>query len=157
MADRRSHSSSAGFALIEIMIATMILATSLITLLSLQSSAVQRAVRDRNQQDAMLVARSIMSAIEVDPDQVEMQDTTMPAREMLNQLLPQDTAKQDEELLLFYERFQANLRVDEVPLPLPNQEPVMMKRVTLLIFWGSGAAEQMQTVFFVQSDTGGIL
>lgn len=156
MADRNSHSRSGGFALIEIMIATMILGTSLITLLSLQSSAVQRAVRDRNQQDAMLVARSIMSAIEVDPDQVEPQDTTMPAREMLNQLLPQETSKQDQELFLFYDRFQANLRVEEVPLPLPNQEPVLMKRVTLLIFWGSGAAEQMQTIFFVQNEVGDI-
>lgn len=151
MVEKRS-AKAAGFALVEILIAILILGTSLVTLLSLQSSAVQRALRDRNQKNAMLVARSVMSAIEIDPDQVEYQDTTMPAGEMIAQLIRSQSDRQDEQILEFLNTFEANLRVEEVLVPLPGQEPILMKKVLLILYWGDGPTEQMQTVYFVPED-----
>ena len=144
--------NSAGFALIEILMAILILGMSLTTLLSLHSSAVQRTLRDRSQKNAMLIARSIMSAIEVDPEQVEGQDTTMVVKDMLEQLLPSRSESTDKELDLFLENFEANLRVEEVLIPIPGGEPVLMKKIMLLIFWGDGPAEQLQTLFFVRQE-----
>jgi type II secretory pathway pseudopilin PulG len=150
MDDRRKVNRDAGFALVEILMAILILGTSFVTLLSLHSTAVQRTLRDRNQKNAMLVARSIMSAIEVDPDQVEPQDTTMFVNEMLDQLLPSRSDVEDEELKEFLARFEANLRVEEVLLPIAGQDPVLMKKIMLLIFWGDGPSEQLETLFFVR-------
>lgn len=152
MVEKRDAKLAAGFALVEILIAILILGTSLVTLLSLQSSAVQRALRDRNQKNAMLVARSVMSAIEIDPDQVETQDTTMPAGEMIAQLIRSQRDRQDQEIQDFLNTFEANLRVEEVFIPLPGQEPILMKKVLLILYWGDGPAEQMQTVYFVPED-----
>lgn len=91
-----------------------------------------------------------MSAIEVDPDQVEPQDTTMFVNEMLDQLLPSRSDVEDEELKEFLARFEANLRVEEVLLPIAGQDPVLMKKIMLLIFWGDGPSEQLETLFFVR-------
>ena len=153
MADRKVPNSQQGFALIEVMIATLILGTSLVTLLSLQSSSVQRTLRDRNEQQAMLIARSMMSAIEIDPGQIEPQDITMEAAAMLEDLLPAKSEGTDPEFARMLERFQSQLVVEEKSLPLPTAEILVLKRVYLRIFWSESPADKLEVIFFVQPDT----
>lgn len=57
-----------GFTLIEITLAILVLAGSFTVILGLLASATQRAVRDKNSQSAMLLARRILAAIETNKD-----------------------------------------------------------------------------------------
>lgn len=146
----QQHSN--GFALVEILIAILILGTSFVVLLSLQSSAVRKAIRDRNHQDAMLVARSIMSAIEVDPTQLEEQTISMPAEEMLKELLGGQSTAEDQDEKEFLNKYMADLVVEKKELQLPKQEPMQLKKVSLRLTWGTAPDDQFETIFYVQGE-----
>ena len=77
--------SAAGFTLIEVLVALLVLATSLVVLLGLQSSSTQAALRSRNQTTAMLYARSFLAAVESDEIVVpESEDTTLSLLELFD-------------------------------------------------------------------------
>ena len=151
----KQEMKAAGFTLMEVTIALLVLASALVVLLGLQSSSVQRAVRDRSQQEAMLAARSILAAIEIGAEDLETQDTTDSAAALFEKLT--GGARQDEEDRLS-EKYQANLRVEELEIPVPNtdpkfaENPIRLKQVILTVFWGESPNDQLRVVFLVPSD-----
>ncbi|NLF26237.1 MAG: hypothetical protein GX589_11355 [Deltaproteobacteria bacterium] len=145
----------AAFTLIEVTIALLVLASSLVVLLGLQTSSVQRSLRDRAQQEAMLAARSILSAIEINSTDLEAQDTTDSAAELLRKLTKAHSAPQTE---LLPDKYQANLRVEDLEIPVPNTDPkfaenmIGLKQVLLTIFWGERPDQELRVVFLVPSE-----
>jgi prepilin-type N-terminal cleavage/methylation domain-containing protein len=150
-ARRRSES---GFTLIEIVIAIMILAVSLTVLIGLQSASIERAVRDRATQQAMLLARSILAGIEAARDPIPLGTIEGPALQLVQRFkAAPDGADFPPEL----DRFDASLQVEPVAIPLvkdgvPTVVPDAMKRILLTIIWGPDPTEQFPVLYFIPND-----
>ena len=142
-----------GFTLMEVALALLLLAGALTVLLGLQSSSISRAVRDRRQQQAMLIARSILAAIEVSVDRLEIDEITDAPERLIQKITGADLPK---DATAPYPRdFRANLRVADLEIPVPSRDPrfaddaIPLKQVVLTVFWGEHAADQLQTVFII--------
>lgn len=158
---RRIHNiNQAAFTLMEVVIAVVILASALVTLLGLQSSIITRTLRDEEKQQAMLVARGILSAIEVHLDKLEIQDRTVTAEELLKDLAGSEVIDRDKDSEEHDDRFNfmAHLKVE--PWGIPNVGDNIMKKIHLSVFSESTAnesssgeyAESFETLFFVPND-----
>lgn len=146
------RSGTRGFTLIEISIAIVVLAIGLVTLLGLQSSAIDRSIRDRNKQQAFLIARMVMAAIESEKDILDPKILTGTAYEVLNGL--GSNPPQSEELEGSPLELQTELKIEEfiVPIPDPNTGVIeeLMKRVTVTVGWD--ASDAVQLVYYVAED-----
>lgn len=123
--------ANSGFTLMEVVIAVMILSTALVTLLGLQSSILRRALRDEEKQQAMLLARSILSAIEIKNQDIETQEITVPIEDLLEQLKIDHRTEEDREKVKKFE-FIANLKVSDVSIKDVGDN--LLKSVTLKIY-----------------------
>jgi prepilin-type N-terminal cleavage/methylation domain-containing protein len=138
----------AGFTFIEVIIAVMLLANATALLIGLEASAIQRAVRDRNTQQAMLVARQILSLIEsTERDTVPSEQSNVPVAGLLAQLgVPATTDPREQRTL---EQLRASLLVEDWSAPQPNIESPAMKRITLQIAWGPESFENFSILYFM--------
>jgi prepilin-type N-terminal cleavage/methylation domain-containing protein len=137
-----------GFTLIEIIIAVMILAMSLTTLLALQTSAMNQALRTRNAQEAMLASRSIMSGIEFAGDTivglnkvgtvVEVARTVLKEEALIPMIAKQQTIPMN-----------ASLTVE--PWTLPKLPQNSMLKVTLIVSWSNQPQDQIKTYYFTKA------
>ena len=111
-ANNSKRTLCSGFTLVEVVIAILVLAGSLVVLLGLQSSAVTKALRDRNQLQAMLAARHIFAAVEVF-QQFDDRDDTLPVYQLLRDLeaLPDFGDSAEEEQL--YAGMEARIQISE--------------------------------------------
>ena len=131
--------SRAGFTLVEVVIAILVLAGSLVVLLGLQSAAVTKALRDRNQLQAMLAARHIFAAVEVFQE-FNDRDDTLPVYQLLKDLdaLPDIGDSAEEEQL--YAGMEAKIQISEWENPealAPLGADInLLKRIYLQILWG---------------------
>lgn len=142
---REEASSNAGFTLIEIIIAVLILASSLTILLGLQSATVRRAIQDRETQQAMLVAREIMSTVETVKDPVLIQNASGSAEEVMKSVsggapLPEGDIDPSGQ-------FTVDLVVEKVPLPILGED--RMKRLTLTLLWEGGPPRGLVLDYFI--------
>lgn len=145
-----------GFTLVEVVIAILILAGSLVVLLGLQSASVTKALRDRNQLQAMLAAKHIFAAVEVF-QQFDDRDDTLPVYQLLKDLdaLPDvgDSAEEEE----LYARMEARIQIGEWENPEAlaplGADKNLLKRIYLQIFWGESPDDQMEIVYFIANET----
>lgn len=147
---KTSSSSQQGFTLVEVVIAVVVLASAFITLLGLQSAIMRRTLRDEARQQEMLLARSILSAIESNLEAVEVQDKTMPAEELIDEMLA-DAApdvKQEKRSQLF--NFMARITVDL--WGIPNFKDDAMKRIRLAIYLEDDPADAFEVLFFIPNE-----
>ncbi len=142
------------FTLIEVIMAIVILSGSLVVLLGLQSAAVSKALRDRNQLQAMMAARHILAAIEIQADTEPRNETETVYRllENLNAL-----PNPDEELQELYNNMNAELEIAEWPNPeqlsaLTEGQDNLLNRVRLRVFWGEFPDDQLEIVYFVPNN-----
>lgn len=141
---------NSGFTLIEIVIAVTILSLSLITLIGLEGAATSEALRTRNKQFAMLMARRIMTNIELDAEVLTDQTLTDSAEGVLNQFGTDDPADR------------ATERSSDVPMSaelsikgwnIPGLPDDSVKKVTLRVFWSSNPVDSIEVVYFVPAPT----
>ncbi|MCO6431875.1 MAG: prepilin-type N-terminal cleavage/methylation domain-containing protein [Deltaproteobacteria bacterium] len=145
-----ASSKQRGFTLIEVVIAVVILSTAFITLLGLQSSIMKRTLRDEEKQQAMLLARSILAAIESNVDEIQPQDETLPAGEMIEKLLT-DAAPRSEEGE-DVQRFNLLARLAVDVWGIPNLKDDAMKRIRLSIFSAEAPEEAFEVLFFIPNE-----
>ncbi|MEZ4754741.1 MAG: hypothetical protein R3A13_10620 [Bdellovibrionota bacterium] len=141
----RKRIGSAGFTIMEIIIAILILAASLTTLLGLQSASIRRTFTDKNQQKAMLAARAILSAIEVQSSADDVQSDQGTVIQVLKNLIPLPPVEipvQDPLNL-----FTAELIV--TPAKLPGLDGDVMKQAILKVSWGETEAESLSLNYFI--------
>jgi prepilin-type N-terminal cleavage/methylation domain-containing protein len=141
----RRRPTNSGFTLIEIIIAVLILASSLMILLGLQSATVRRAIQDRETQQAMLVAREIMSMIETVKDPALIQDASGTAEEVIKSVsggaaLPEDGIDPSGQ-------FNVDLAIEKVPLPIIGDD--RMTRLTLTLTWEGGPPQGLTLDYFI--------
>lgn len=142
----KRHSVQSGFTLIEIIIAVMILAISFTTILGLQSSSTDQAIRTRNKQQAMLMAREIMSAIELTGTAIENTSMNAPARVVLEKYLPADSKKPIEKDPTALP-LTADLNINYWGVKgLPDKS---IKRVTLKLYWSDNPQDKIVIEYFI--------
>ena len=154
-ANNSKRTLCSGFTLVEVVIAILVLAGSLVVLLGLQSSAVTKALRDRNQLQAMLAARHIFAAVEVF-QQFDDRDDTLPVYQLLRDLeaLPDFGDSAEEEQL--YAGMEARIQISEWENPealAPLGADInLLKRIYLQIFWGESPDDQLEIVYFIANE-----
>lgn len=140
--------AGAGFTFIEVIIAVMLLSNATMLLIGLEASAIQRTVRDRSTQQAMLAARRIMSQIEsIEQTAAPDNQSDVPVPALLAQLgAPATTDPRELQVL---ERLRASMVVEDWTPPFPNIEAPAMKRISLEIAWGPASFERFNLLYFI--------
>lgn len=142
--------SQTGFTLIEIIIAVMILAISLTTLLGLQSASMNQAVRTRNAQEAMLAARTIMSGIEYAGGSLKNREFKGTVTEVAKNFIIGDVFKPLEAKQQIIP-LQAFVKIEYWPVKgLPDDA---MQKITLTVSWSSATTDQV-TIYYFQPSKG---
>ncbi len=147
MGVRRKIVSDAGFTIMEIIIAVLVLAIGLTTLIGLQTASVDQTLRDRSREIALLAGRRILAQIEADEDGVELANQ----EKRLDQLLKEFTGDvgdtiSDAEL----RELQAfNARLEIVNWGIEQLNPEAMIKVILQISWGASDLDSVELVYFI--------
>ncbi len=145
-----SKANELGFTLIEITLAILMLGGALTVFLGLQTAAVQKALRDKQQFKAMLLARSLMSGIELNNNNIDEQETIKSAYDRLEELnIPVDEKEENQ-----YDRFETILKVEKILIPLPIPDPsglpqdIEMKKFVLTLTWGDNPEDTFDITYF---------
>lgn len=141
-----------GFTLVEITFAILILAGSLIVLIGLQTSVLQRTTRDVETQQAVMFARQILSAVESlgmseTPIPLDIQDRQGTIAEILETLIepdPEDRRRLEEDSAWY----RARLLVE--PWGIPRVDEEAMKRVQVTIFRLDEHSDALRELLSVQ-------
>ncbi|MGA1192435.1 MAG: type IV pilus modification PilV family protein [Bdellovibrionota bacterium] len=145
--------SQEGFTFLEVIIALAVLGSALTIILGLQSALVQRTVLERQQREAALLAREILSAIEARESAGEPMDVGVyngtPA-DILNGVLPVESTESEAPSETYIADYEAELTVEYWGIPNVNDNA--MKRIELLISWGERKPESLQLVLFIPFD-----
>ena len=158
MVGRKKHKVGArrlkkgGFTLIEVVIALMILAVSLTTLLSLLSSVVQRTIRGQREEKAMLAARSVLASIETNASakSVEPFEGMLPDLLLrMNVNLPEDKTDSGEQEDGALASYQANLVVE--PWGIATF-PDALQRIRLVVSWGPTTLDRVTLDYFIPTE-----
>lgn len=149
----RQKINKSGFTLVEVIFAIVILTSSLVVLLGLQSSAIDKALRDRNQLDAMLLARSLLSALELEfkekpPESSSVDSSVIQLLQDHNAVPPEDIAE-----LEGFADFKAELRIEDWQTPPQLAEQIqtdkaLMKKLYLRVYWSDLPDDQVDVVYF---------
>lgn len=137
-----------GFTLLEVTFAILILAGSMTVLLGLQSSSVQRTIRDRNKLQAMLMARQILAAVESAREPPEIGTISGNAREVLEQTLKERQPDAIEETAA--DDFAAELTVEK--WQIPGIEADVIRRLRLTLSWGEGTVNSLSAYYFFATE-----
>jgi type II secretory pathway pseudopilin PulG len=140
----KALSQESGLTLIEVIFAIVLFAGAMITLLGLQSSNMSRTREDRDKIKAMLAAREILSAIEIQDEALETGTKEGSVEEIFGGLVmrpPRDAQEKDS-----YADLVARLEVANVGLP--NIGESALQKITVTVSWGSEPFEQFKTTFF---------
>jgi type II secretory pathway pseudopilin PulG len=137
---RKKKSGHAGFTLAEIALATFLLSISLVTIIGLQSAIIGSNLRDRNMQNAMLLARRILAFYEANIRKPDIQDRTLTARNFL-----EDFGLRDIDIGESANDFNVRLQIQEWNLPMKEKA---LKRIILSVFWSDRPGDGV-SVFYV--------
>lgn len=141
---QRRLNSSRGLTLIEVIFAIILFAGAMITLLGLQSSNLARTREDRNKVRAMLAAREILSAIEVQEDPLEPGTKEGSVDEVFAGLISKPPLAEGEKSS--HDGLSAKLTIENVALPDIGE--TALQKVVVTIFWGNGPIDFFKTTFF---------
>ena len=149
MQPSRNISAQRAFTMIEIMIAVLILAGSLVVILGLEASLTKQALRTRNKQTAMLFARRVLAGIEASETVPEDQDITEPIAKLLDTFagVSADDDKQQQE---DPNEYVGHLLV--ATTQIEGLEENAVKRVTLSVSWSDQASDSVQVDYFIPNE-----
>lgn len=139
-----------GFTFVEIIIALSLLAIAAGLLIGLQSAAVQRTLRDRSAQQAMLAARRIMASIEANADKLQISDQSNEPLSAVLQTLgaPAPSATDNKQEL---DNLRVSLQFVDWDLPLENIENPAMRKVILTISWSDAPQDSFKIDYLMAS------
>ena len=141
---KTARTAEYGLTMIEVIFAIILFAGAMIVLLGLQSSNLSRTREDRNKVRAMLAAREILSAIEIQDEPLDPGTKDGSVDDLFEGLIakpPQtDDSKNSHEGLI------ASLEISNVALPDIGE--TALQKVVITIFWGNGPFDLFKTTFF---------
>jgi len=150
----KKNNDELGLTFIEVLIAILILGMSISTILGLQFSVMEQALQDKNQRIAMLIARNVLSAIEIDPSSFSNKHINKPASSIIKDFI--GNINLDKEELAQYNNFNVELNIQETEIPMitgENIDFIAMKEIHLTVFWGDLDNEQTNVVYFSRAET----
>lgn len=139
---------TAGFTLLEVIVAIMILASALVIILGMQSAVIDQSVRAQQEQQAMLLARRILARLETGHTSVPDGTSEFTGNEILEKF--ELESRESEERLERIEGLAVRTVVDYSGVP--GVDLKAMRRILLTIAWGPTADDQFEAVFFVAND-----
>jgi type II secretory pathway pseudopilin PulG len=147
-ASKAIRKSVSGFTLAEVTIAILVLSSAVIVMISLQSASVDSAFRDERRQKALLAARAIFAALEIQEDPPEDIDVQSPLVDLLSKREPLNALTDwgDRQEL---KPFQAHLSIKNWPLPLKDIRNDAIKQVLLRVYWSDSPADAIELVYFI--------
>ena len=128
----------------EVLLAVIVMGSALAILLGLQGSLIDQTLRDRYQQDAMLLARRILAAVEtgeIDPQVVE---ETVNAEELLSDFLELDDNRDNQPTNL--KEYEVFLSIAPVGLPEIDEA---MKQIVLRVYHRSIQRHVLEVTYFI--------
>lgn len=141
-----------GFTFVEIIIALSLLAIAAGLLIGLQSAAVQRTLRDRSAQQAMLAARRIMASIEANADKLQISDqSNEPLSAVLQTLGAPAPSAADNNNKQELDNLRVSLQFVDWDLPLENIENPAMRKVILTISWSDSPEDSFKIDYLMAS------
>jgi prepilin-type N-terminal cleavage/methylation domain-containing protein len=144
MARIKTKRTKAGFTLIEVTIAVLILASSLMILMGLQSATLERAARDDARTQALLIARRILAAIETQPQDIQEGQLSGSAEEILGKFNVQD--ENDPPLPRSVADFTAGFEVQDITLPSFKKK--IMHRVLVRVAWSADQRDMVEVLYY---------
>jgi hypothetical protein len=117
-------------------------------LLGLQSSIIERTLRDAKKQRAMLLARQILSAIEAQREPLPAQKTDGSFREVLEAVSSSVAASKERDSE--ESDYLAHLEVENINIPGVAENA--LRKITLTMSWGPHSVDQLTAVYFTQGD-----
>lgn len=142
----RHHSpNSAGFTLIEVLIALLVLATSMIVILSLQGSIMSRTVQDSRAQRALLASRLILSLIEAQEATLPLVNDQGNAAEVIRAIAPEGgnlpASFNPQDL------FDIQASITTQPWTPGGIAANSLKKFVVTLRWGDGPSESLETTY----------
>jgi len=126
----------------------MLLAAAVSVLVGLQGAAIQRTIRDRNVQQAMLAARRVLAAVEVSEEQLTISpQTDVPMLDLLQNINAPEPRDERERRAL--QLLRGTLAIEDWTIPLPKIEENPMRRVDLKITWSSEPQDFFAVTLFI--------
>lgn len=142
--------NQSGFTLIEISIAILMLATSLVVLIGLEQSSMQRAINDKDRRVALSVARRIMSDVEIKKITIDIDQKK--EDKLLNFLKQNDFELEDDDIeKKNLEKFSIVLQASSPPLAGIEQDN-LIKLIELTISWGETNREKLYLIRYIEPD-----
>lgn len=142
---RTRRVKSRGFTLIEVIVALMILGGSLIVLLGLQTSIIDRTIRDEKMQQALLLARRLFTDLETSKVPPENMQTEGTFGEVYDQVA-YPGANAPEIAPEINQEFRANLTISSWGIPGVADD--VMRKIELTIYWGRSNLDSITTTYF---------
>lgn len=127
----------------EVLIAVALMASATTIIIGLQSSSVYRTLRDRNGQQAALAARRILSLVEAQDSDLDSNQYSGSAYDVLSQLGVASTQTELSKDLL--SKYQVQLSME----PWDVLGPDSLKKIMLTIAWGADPDDHIDYVYFV--------
>lgn len=128
------------FTLMEVSIAVLILAASLVVIIGLQSSIITKSNHDRMNLQAMLFARRILAQYEANISEISTGEIRGTAEELLKGV------ESDSDQIKIYAGMDAFLKIEQWDIP---QKPQALKRLTVTVSWGDDPYDSMTVFYFV--------
>jgi len=139
----------AGFTITEIMIAILILSSTLVVILSLQTSIISRNHKDTQQFQAMLLARSILADLETKKELDDMNErySALDAIKEFELYDDQDIEEKD------FDGLDVELEIGDIEIPLFGEfEPIEMKKVNVKVLWGPGDGNNIEIFYYAANE-----
>lgn len=136
-----------GFTLLEVLISVVILALAFATVSSLQSATITATLRMGNKQQAILVTRQLISAVEEDLNRVTIQQLEGPPSEVYRTIFDGQKMSIQQELdQLFHVKYAAE------QWGVPNIPPEALIKITITISWGQAEADSLTTTYLIAKE-----
>lgn len=133
-----------GFTLIEVTMAILVLSSALVVLLGMQSSLLGLSVSDRQRQGAMLLARRILSSIEISEEQAAGEKSGDGAQMLSEYIDTKDMDRTDLEQLRNY-----SVYVVSTPVGIPALAEDALYRISVTVAWGDSPSDRMEVLYFI--------
>ena len=134
-----------GFTLLEVLIALLILATSMVTILSLQGSIMSRTVQDTRAQRALFASRLILSLIEAQEDTLAFLNDQGTAAEIIKAIAPEGGNLPSLFNLSDYADIQASIATQ--PWTTGGIAENSLRKFVVSLRWGDGPGEFLETTY----------
>lgn len=131
----------------EITIAVLVLSAAVIVMISLQSASVDSSFRDERRQKALLAARAIFAAYEIQEDPPKDIDMVGSLADIIKKQQPLDGLT-DWNNLKELNPFQAHLTIQNAPLPFKQIPQDALKKIVLQVFWSNSPADKVELYYF---------